>query len=164
MTLLAILAQRDQLDHLFDLVERFQRGQYGHGPPAVVLAISGRMTEYLCVRVAGFFEKSIQQIFYEHALRTGRLQLARFVSKELEWETSYNTQRLLDVVGRFDTDWQRQLEIFMADDNRKNALDSIRNDRNRIAHGESVTVGLSTLKEWYKRVTDTVDYVESIVL
>lgn len=164
MTLPAIQRQRDQLDDLFDLMDGLQRGQFGHLPPSTLFSIAARMSEYLCVRVSGFLERAVQQIFYEHALRTQDRALAKFVSTRLERETNYNAQRLADVVGQFDSDWQNQMETFLADDNRRNALDSIRANRNRIAHGESVSLGLAAMKDWYKRVADTIEHLESIVL
>jgi hypothetical protein len=126
--------------------------------------VQARLTEYICIRVSGFLEQAVRQIFYELARRKGDRALARFVSEQLSWETNFNAERLCNVIGRFDPDWQRDMEAYLQDDNRKNALDSIKNNRNNLAHGEWVGVGLATMKEWYKRVTDSVDHLEHLVL
>jgi RiboL-PSP-HEPN len=66
-----------------------------------------------------------------------------------------------EVLGSFDADWQKTIEAFLVDEF-KDAVDSVVNLRNKIAHGESVGVTYQTISEYYIRVQRVVDKVADL--
>ena len=67
----------------------------------------------------------------------------------------------MQLVGSFDQDWRTRLEEFLKD-GRKEAVDSVVELRNKIAHGDNVTVTFTRVFEYFKLVTEVVDEVEQI--
>ena len=69
-----------------------------------------------------------------------------------------NAERLLQLVGSFNREWRNEMEEYIKDE-RKEALDSIIANRNKIVHGEPVGLTISRIREYYVRVCEIVDYV-----
>jgi hypothetical protein len=144
-----LLAQKDKLDDLFHLVQKCPIGD----------PVQVHLTHYLCVRVCGFLERSIRQIYYEHARRRSAATIATFVSKRLARLPNPKSTALCQLAGQFSPVWATDLEAFLGEE-RKDAVDSIVNNRNNIAHGNSVTFGLASLRDWYKGVLEVVEFLE----
>lgn len=87
--------------------------------------------------------------------------LQRFIEKQTRRITNLKTQRLLDLVARFDTEWESDIRAFVVDE-KKAALDSVVELRNTIAHGQSVGVTFVRIKDYYDQVKLVVDYVENV--
>ena len=60
----------------------------------------------------------------------------------------------------FDTKMRVEIEQFI-DGPKKDALDSVVDLRNKIAHGESVGVTYIRIKDYYKRISEIIDFVEA---
>jgi hypothetical protein len=59
----------------------------------------------------------------------------------------------------FDPLWAESVEQFMGDE-RKDAVDSIVNNRHQIAHGRSVGISYVTIKKYYEKAVEIVDFIE----
>jgi hypothetical protein len=46
---------------------------------------------------------------------------------------------------------------------RKDALDSVVDIRNKIAHGESVSLSLGTITQYHERIDEIIVYVEKLL-
>ena len=149
MTLPAVQQQRDRLDSVFDLV-----GKLTPGDP-----LQAHLVQYLCIRVSGFFEQATRQIYYEHARARSAATVARYVTRRLERTQNLNSERLCQLAGQFDPAWQTELEDFLEHAHRE-AIGSVLRNRNLIAHGESVSLGLHRLKNWYAKIIEVVDFLE----
>ena len=132
MTLLVVQQQRDRLDAVFEFVERLQKTDL---PVDLSTALTAHLTQYLCVRVAGF------------------------ISKRLERRYNLNAERLCQLAGEFDPSWGEDLRSFLGED-RKLAIGSIVTNRHSIAHGESVSLGFVQMRDWYKQVLQVVEHME----
>jgi hypothetical protein len=53
-----------------------------------------------------------------------------------------------DVLSRFDSSWGTQISNFIANEVGEDRIKSIVSNRNRIAHGESVSMGVASLMQW----------------
>lgn len=158
MTLPAIQQEIHKIDDLFDLVDGIQKAPGVPFPLAT--AAAAHLTQYICVRVAGFIEQSAREIYRAYALgRAGQSPLTRFVSTALERQQNLNAERLYQLAGRFDSNWEADLRVFMNEE-RKEALASILRNRHKIAHGDAVSLGVVQMKDWYKRVVEVVAFLE----
>ena len=93
---------------------------------------------YLCVLVSGYIEKALIELVLEHARQRGAPTLQRFVEQQTTKRfNNPNASRVQELLGSFDTGWQKEIEKFLIDE-RKDAVDSIVALRNAIAHGGSV--------------------------
>lgn len=69
-----------------------------------------------------------------------------------------NAERLLQLVGRFDLNWRKELEEFIAGE-RKAALDSIVANRNQIAHGQSGDLTYARVQTYYANICEIVEFL-----
>ena len=74
-----------------------------------------------------------------------------------------NGQQLLDLVGSFDKGWMTDLGAYMAG-KRRDALDSVVANRNRIAHGDSSNISFHQVSEYYESVREILQRLDEICL
>lgn len=58
--------------------------------------------------------------------------------------------------------WSTELSNFM-EGGRKDALDSVVNLRNKIAHGESVSLSLGRMLQYFEKIDEIVVFVEALL-
>jgi hypothetical protein len=125
------------------------------------LELQSDFARYLCVLVSGYLEKAAIELVLEHARNAGAPTVQRFVEKRTAHFTNSNTQRLIDLLGSFDPNWQATLQAYVVDD-LKDAVDSVVGLRNRIAHGESVGLTYQRVSDYYSRVQKVIDQIADI--
>jgi hypothetical protein len=70
--------------------------------------------------------------------------------------------RLRDRLNAAERNWSIDLTKFM-DGARKDALDSVIGLRNKIAHGESVTLTLGRMTDYHKKIDEVIVYIEKLL-
>ena len=125
------------------------------------IELQGHWGRYLCVVAAGFVENGLQTIYSDYAVNSASGPVARYVNSRLESVYNPNAQRFIDVAGSFNVAW-RELEEFLQKDegSRKEALDSIMNNRNQIAHGKSVGVTVHRVRDYIDRCVEVLEFIE----
>ena len=151
MPVLSVTRRESQLDDLFDRI-----GEIAD------ISLQAEFCRYLCVRVSGYIEQSIEDILFEHARHRSGPTVVRYVGRTVD-RTNLKAERLLETVGRFDGDLRKELERYMAGE-RKAALDSIMDHRNHVAHGEMTSISYYNLRRYYDNVKAIVKYVDELFL
>lgn len=118
-------------------------------------------SRYLCVLVSGYLEKALYELVVDHARRVGAPSLVRFIDQRTRKFTNAKSAKIFELIGDFDPDWRRSLEGVLIDDLR-DAVDSVVNLRNKIAHGESVGVTYVQIQDYYTRVQKVVGLVADV--
>lgn len=149
MTPLSVHRQQQRLDSLLALAATLTPGD----------PLQAHVTQLLCVRIFGFIERSVGEIYREFAL-VRQPEFARFASRRLDRNSNPNAENLCQLAGDFNPTWETDLRDFLADNGRKDAIDSIVANRHQIAHGEHVGVGLAQLQGWYAKVLEYLRFVE----
>jgi hypothetical protein len=67
---------------------------------------------------------------------------------------------LCQLVGEFSDAWEKNLRQFI-DDERRTAINSVMGNRNRIAHGESTSLGFVQLKTWYEKICEVIEFIDN---
>ena len=116
---------------------------------------------YLCILVSGYFEKAIAELLLEHGRRNASPRVLRFLEYRARTLVNINAQRLQDLFGTFDPDWRQDLEQFLVDE-KKDALDSVVNLRNKIAHGQSVGVTYMRIRGYYQQIQAVIEHVAEL--
>jgi hypothetical protein len=116
---------------------------------------------YLCVLVSGFLERAIIELILEHARRSSGPTTLRYVEHEIRRVTNLKTQRLTELFGRFEPSWQKDLEEYLIDDKR-DAVNSVVNLRNAIAHGKETSVTLHRVREYFDRIVLVVEHIADL--
>lgn len=119
--------------------------------------------KYLCILVSGFIEKSLSEIVLEHARRHSTLSIQRFVEIKTSRFTNAKPKKIIELLGSFDSDWQRMIEAILVDQNRA-AFESVINLRNQIAHGALVGITFVQIKEYFKTIVAVIDEIQQICI
>jgi len=88
--------------------------------------------------------------------------VARYASASLGRLRNAKFEDVLIVLGHFNPDWREHFETQTAPEV-KDAIDSIVNNRNQIAHGGQTSISLVTFVEYYKRVKAFVSDLDAFV-
>ena len=140
---------KDRLDDLFDKVDEFSGD----------LELQSHWARYLCVRVSGFIEIAVRAILVEYAGKQSAPPVANYIERQLNRFQNPNMEQLLQLLRSFNSAWADELEDSTKGEP-KDAIDSIRANRNRIAHGENATITYATIRQYYQNVLTVIDLIE----
>ena len=140
---------KDRLDDLFSRVNEFSED----------LELQSHWARYLCVRVSGFIETSIRSILSEYARKTSAPPVANYVESRLSSFQSPNMERILQLLRSFNSTWYDQLKS-STEGEPKDAIDGIKANRDRIAHGGNVGITYTTISRYYQNALKVVELIE----
>ncbi len=144
-----------QLTRLQQLVDRTQVATED-------IELQGHWGRYLCVMVAGLIEDGLQTIYSEFASNSSSPYVARYVGDTLSQVTNPKAGRFLEVAGAFNANWKQELDQFLVSESgvRRDAIDSIMNNRNQIVHGGSAQITVARVREYLKRSVEVLTFIE----
>ena len=93
--------------------------------------------KYLCVLSAGFLENALREVYGQYCTQCSNQNVARFAGQVLARIQNPKAGTFLDLAERFLPYWKTDLEAFMDEEGRKDAIDSIMANRHLIAHGKN---------------------------
>jgi hypothetical protein len=125
------------------------------------LELQSDYARYLCVLVAGYFERATVELAAEWVRRRSDPRSLRYVVRRLERFQNPKKERVLQLLADFEPTWRTSAEAFIIDA-RADALGSVMANRNRIAHGDPVTLSYSHVSDWYKEIQEIVDFLASL--
>ena len=126
------------------------------------IELQGHWAKYLCVLVYGLLENSIKEIYGDFARNSSSPQIARYVTDRLNSIRSANAQRFIQTASVLSEEWGRSLTEYLDADGgqRRNAIDSIANRRNRIAHGQNATISVAQVRNYLEKGVEVIDFIE----
>ena len=144
-----------QIDSLNSLLQRTGKAT----DDAELLSHWGR---YLCVLAAGFLENSIYEVYAEFVRGASSPAVAQFAESKLERINNPNARRFVETAGSFKREWAEGLESFLDEDDerRRNAIDSIMNNRHQIAHGGGAQITVARVREYLNGCVEVVEFIE----
>jgi hypothetical protein len=118
---------------------------------------------YLCVLVSGFLEQAAIEIALEYVRTHSDPSILRHAERRLRSFTNANTERIVQLFGSFDADWQKNLELYLVDEY-KDAVDGIVALRHAVAHGGNAGITMTRVQSYYDRVKHVVDHVADVCI
>ncbi len=146
-----ISRNKQELDCLFEKVTVFSADTY----------LQSHWARYLCILVSGFLETSVRIIYRDYAKNKATPQIANFVEGKLEDFQNPKMEKILQLTGLFSKEWENDLRR-ETEGELKDAVDSIANNRNQIAHGGSVGISYSQIKSYYDRAIKVIELIENL--
>jgi hypothetical protein len=125
------------------------------------LELHAHWGRYLCVLAAGFLENAIEEVYSEFVYRTGSKPLANFISTTLARIQNPNSTRFVETAKSFRVEWGRDLELFLSESGRKEAIDGIMNMRHQIAHGRDAGITIATVADYLKKSVEVIEFIET---
>jgi hypothetical protein len=144
---------KQRLDETFKRVDKI---------PLEQIELRSDFAKYLCVLVSGYVESAAVEMLDSFTAQSASPRVQRYVAMQLEWFMNPKRERLLQLLGSFDTAWRSSLEQVIVDD-REAALSSVVTLRNKIAHGESVSLSYVQISAYYEQVQEVVTALVDLI-
>ena len=127
------------------------------------LWVQSHWARYACVFIYGHIEFSVREIVCCFANTRGSPELSRYVAAQLKWFSNAKTVKILDLIRSLDAGWADELLHFITDE-RRDAINSIVTNRNRIAHtpADNLTLTITQVKHWYVKADEVIDKIAEI--
>ena len=125
------------------------------------IEIRSHWAKYLCVLCAGFIENALSEVFGDFVKRAASEPVAKYAIQSLSRVQNPKTAKFIETAEAFKADWAADLGKFVAEDGRKDAIDSIMANRHLIAHGKDSGISIVRIKEWHKKSVDVLEYLET---
>jgi len=121
------------------------------------------LAKYLTVYITGTYEQSIEEIVWEYAATASSSEIENFVSNQLDKNfRNPDMGNIIAIVKQFSTPWADTLKAL---DNRyKDAITSIVNNKNLIAHGQPSLITISDIKSYHANATVVIQKIDEIFL
>lgn len=145
-------SQIQRLDSLF------KKARSGYGSD---LELQAHWARYLCVLVAGLLENAVPELYSSFAASKSSPAVARYVSRSLERVRTPKASRFLEVATSFNDAWSKELEIFLEEEGRRDAIDAVVNNRHLIAHGGQSNITLAGLEMYFRKVIKVLEFIET---
>jgi hypothetical protein len=149
-----------------ELIRQYQRLQYlikkADEACAGNMELQAQWAKYICVLSAGFLENAIKEVYIDFSQKKVSQPVANFVISRLSPIRNPKAQIFLDIAAAFSTRWKDELEAYLNDNGRGDAIDSIIGHRHLIAHGKEHNSGisLSQAKDYLSKAIEVVDFIE----
>jgi len=145
-----IVRYKQQLDDLFNQISSLP----------VDSEMQSHFAKYLCIRVSGFLEISIQSIYSEYAKNKAAPFVANYIEKQLSGFQNPNMEKILNVARAFNPKWADEIEE-LTEGEVKDSVDSIVATRHGIVHGRNVGITYTKIKEYYQNAVNLVELIEN---
>jgi hypothetical protein len=124
--------------------------------------LQSQIARFMCVLSSGLIEQALIQILSAYARKRSSQNVARYVAANVARLRNAKFEDVLVILSHFSSDWREHFEISTPIDV-KDAIDSIVNNRNQIAHGGQVGISLATFMGYYKRVKSFIADLDAFV-
>ncbi len=125
------------------------------------LDLQAHWAKYLCILTSGLIENSIKITCLEYCSHRAHPQVLSYCTTQLNQIQNPKTQKLVDIVRMFNKSWSVELEVYSNEAGRKDAIDSIMNNRHQIAHGKDVGLTIHRVKDYLDKSIEVIDFIEN---
>jgi hypothetical protein len=110
--------------------------------------IQAQLVRYGCLLACAALEQGLIESLAGYASRIGDDRIKTFVEEILRTGRNPTPSYINEVLCKFDAALGEHIASFIEEGVGKEKIQSIVSNRNRIAHGESVSLGVKSLMEW----------------
>lgn len=129
--------------------------------PSGSLEVQAHWARYTCIVMSGYIEDSVKELFRAYTIERVPTTVFNYVSAQLKSFQTADTDKISELVSRFDKAWSESFTTFLTEE-RRAAVNSVVGNRHRIAHGLDVQVTMSQLSQWYPKVNEVIDYLKEL--
>ena len=145
-----------QLASLESLLDRTDEATGGD------IELIGHWGRYLCVLTAGFLEKALAEVYGQYVRAAASPAVANFATRRLEGISNPKAGRFLETARSFSKRWGEDLDAFLNEDDqrRRNAIDSVMNNRHQISHGQGTRISVGRVREYLPGCVEVIEFIE----
>ena len=127
------------------------------------LELLSHWARYFTVLAAGFVENAVPLVYEEYIRRRAHGAVADFALSHLERVQNPKSTRLIEIARQFSATWATDLENYLENDGRKDAINGIMSTRHLIAHGQSVNITVARITEYLAKAEAVIEFMENQV-
>lgn len=150
---ITIKRHKSRIDAAFDRVDRL---------PPDELRLRSHFAEYLTVLVYGYLEQSVKRLLMTYVDDKAAPPVARYTNRRLERTRSMKYNNLIELLTDFDPQWRIEFENVIKERSRR-AIDTVTNNRHRIAHGQSTSMTVVAIKREYEQIKKVIDNLTDLL-
>lgn len=109
--------------------------------------LQAQLARYACLLACAGIEQSLVESLSGYAGVSGDKRLEAFVGVVLRTGANPSPPYIRKTLNQFDPKWADQIDVFFGT-NGVSDINSVVSNRNRIAHGESVGIGIVSIRSW----------------
>jgi hypothetical protein len=144
-----------QIQRIKDLIGKTTDASNGN------IELQSHWAKYLCVLCAGLLENSVSELYGDYAKNKSNQEINHYVLRSLEKYQNPKTKKFIEIAACFNDRWAQDLETFVDNDGRREAIDSIIANRHLIVHGENSGITIVRIKEYFKKIVEVLEFIES---
>jgi hypothetical protein len=124
------------------------------------IEMQAHWAKYLCILSAGFLENALSEIYGNFVKNAASDPVANYAFSTLTKILNPKCSKFIEIASAFKAQWGEELELYVSDEGRKEALDSIMSNRHLIAHGKNSGITVARLREYLDKSVQVIEYIE----
>ena len=126
--------------------------------------VKSLLAKIICIRISGLLEVAIKSRISDYSDKKTPKEIKRFLTQKFKDITNLKTSKLCDVLGAFSSDWKDEFEEEIRKNQQiKSSLDSLITLRNDIAHGQTCSISLNHVQQYYNDVKIAIGLFDKII-
>jgi hypothetical protein len=109
--------------------------------------LQAQLARYACLLACAAVEQALIDALASYARRAGDGRLEGFVASSLKTGANPSPAVISRTLGKFDPRWSAAITTYFKTTGESD-INSIVSNRNRIAHGENASLGISSIRSW----------------
>ncbi|WKW11936.1 HEPN domain-containing protein [Pseudogemmatithrix spongiicola] len=123
--------------------------------------LQSHWARYACVLMAGLIENAYAEVYSAFVKGNAQAPVASYATHMLSSVQNPKTKRFLETSERFKPSWRSELEAFVDQDGRKDAIDSIMANRHLIAHGSDSGITMARVRTYLDKALEVMEFIEN---
>ena len=124
------------------------------------LELQAHWAKYLCVLVSGVLENALVELYRDFSSKAASEPVANFAGSRLAKIQNPNADRFVQTARSFKISWGDDLALFLESEGRKDAIDSVMNNRHQIAHGKSSGITVARVGNYLDKAEEVLNFIE----
>jgi len=109
---------------------------------------------------AGIVENIVRSIYGVVATKQSTPRVANFAKAQLEGVQNPKSDRLIKIASSFDRKWGQDLEEFLMQNFRRDAVNAVMSNRHLIAHGRNCNITVAQVSLYLTKIEEVAEYIE----
>jgi hypothetical protein len=122
--------------------------------------LQAHWARYACVLAAGLLENALVSSYCDFVGRNAQKPVADYATAQIAKIQNPKTTRFVEVSRSFKDSWADDLERFVENNGRKDAIDSIMANRHLIVHGQDSGITVARVSDYLDRAEEVLKFIE----
>ena len=127
---------------------------------AADLELQAHWARYACVLSAGLMENAVIILYSNFISLNAKRPVANYSIVQIAKVQNPKTKRFIEIARAFKNAWADDLEKFVEQDGRKEAIDAIMANRHLIAHGKSSGITVAMVSDYLNKAEEVLEFIE----